>query len=258
MEAGVEVTRHGDVAVVTMRNPRQRNALSRAVRDGLCGAFAGLMAEDDPCRAIVLTGAEGTFCAGGAIDTMAAMTAFQGRERVRSGRTLVHLLTGGEKPVIAAVERYAYGAGFSLALLCDSIVAARDAAFCASFGRIGLMPDMGMLWTLPQRVGIGRARRLMMLAEPVGAEEGARIGLVDALAEPGRALEAALDRARAFAAAAPLPNRLIKEAMARWPLPLDAMLDCEAQGQGLLFGTADQQEGLKAFFEKRPPQFRGA
>lgn len=258
MGAGVDVTRHGDVGVVAIRNPEQRNALSAAVRDGLYGALTGLLSEEDDCRAIVLTGAGGTFCSGGAIDSMGEMTAFQGRQRMQRAKPLVRLLTGGEKPIVAAVERYAYGAGFSLALLCDSIVAARDAKFCASFGRIGLMPDMGMLWSLPQRVGVGRARRIMMLAEVIEAEEGARIGLVDALAEPGGALDAALERARAFAAAAPLPNRLTREALAHWPLPLEAALAYEAQGQGVLFGSEDQQEGLRAFFEKRPPQFRGA
>ena len=136
-------------------------------------------------------------------------------------------------------------------------MAGRDARFGASFGKLGLMPDMGLLWTLPQRVGIGRARRLMMLSEPVGAEEAHALGIVGTLAEPGAVQEAAMKKARAFADAAPLPNRITKAALAAWPLALDPMLDHESQGQGVLFGTEDLQEGLKAFYEKRAPRFAG-
>src|SRR3546814_982870 len=106
------------------------------------------------------------------------MPAIAGRGRLRAGHALVRLVARGEKPIVAAVEGYAFGAGFSLALLCDHVVAARDARFGAAFGKLGLMPDMDMLWTLPQRVGIGKARRLTMLSEPVSAEDAASLGIV--------------------------------------------------------------------------------
>lgn len=257
MPAGVDVERDGPIAIVSMRDEKRRNAMSDPVRIGLMGAFTELMAESDDCRAIVLTGAGGIFCSGGAIDTMQDMTAFQGRRRMARGHELARLMVRGEKPIVAAVERFAFGAGLSIALLCDEVVAARDARFCASFGRIGLMPDMGLVWTLPQRVSIGKARRMMMLAEEVDAEEALRIGLVDRLAAPGGALAAAVERARAYAAAAPLPQALVKAGMAVFPQGLESTLDHEADGQGLLFGSADAKEGFTAFLEKRKPAFQG-
>lgn len=257
MEPGVDLDRDGDVAIVTIRDPARRNALSPIIRSGLVELFTTLMTEADDSRAIVLRGADGTFCSGGAIDTMEGIGSFSGRSRLQGVHRLVQLLVRGEKPVVAAVEGYAFGGGFSLALACDHVVAGRDARFGASFGKLGLMPDMGLLWTLPQRVGIGRARRLMMLSEPVGAEEAHALGIVGTLAEPGAVQEAAMKKARAFADAAPLPNRITKAALAAWPLALDPMLDHESQGQGVLFGTEDLQEGLKAFYEKRAPRFAG-
>jgi len=257
MEPGVDIDRDGAVAVVTIRDPARRNALSAPIRAGLIEAFTTLMRGDDDCRAILLTGAGGSFCSGGDISTMEGMGSFSGRARLQAGHALVRLMVRGEKPIVAAVEGYAFGAGFSLALLCDHVVAARDARFGAAFGKLGLMPDMGLLWTLPQRVGIGKARRLMMLSEPLTAEEAAGLGIVGTLAEPGAVAAAAMAKARAFADAAPLPNGITKAALAAWPLPLDQMLDHEAQGQGVLFGTEDLQEGLKAFYEKRAPRFAG-
>src|SRR3546814_1543633 len=102
--------------------------------------------------------------------------------------------------LVAAVEGYAYGAGMSLALLCGQVVAAQDAKFCCSFGKVGLMPDMAALWTVPQRVNAGWARRLLMLGDEIDGETAARIGLADEAVPPGTALEAALALARRFAA----------------------------------------------------------
>src|SRR3546814_10446691 len=116
---------------------------------------------------------------------------------------------------------------------------------------------MGMLWTLPQRVGIGKARRRTMLSEPVSAEDAASLGIVGTLAEPGVVQQAALEKARAFADAAPVTNRITKAALAAWPLALDPMLEHESPGQGVLFGTEDLQDGLKSFYATHEPRFTG-
>jgi enoyl-CoA hydratase/carnithine racemase len=171
---------------------------------------------------------------------------------------MVEALWSSEKPVVAAVEGFAFGAGLSLALLADWIVAAEDAKFCASFGKVGLMGDMGLFWTLPQRVKAGKARRMLMLADVVAADEALEIGLVEEVAPKGEAFAAAMRKAETMAAAAPLPNRLTREALGQFPATLDDMLSYEAHGQGLLFTSTDTQEGLSAFFEKRRPVFRGA
>ncbi|MEL0016447.1 MAG: enoyl-CoA hydratase/isomerase family protein, partial [Rhodospirillales bacterium] len=238
-------------------NPKRRNAFSPEVRGALVGHMNDI-ATDDAIRSIVITGAGKTFSAGGDLSTMQDMTAFEGRERIRAGRAMVESIWRSEKPVVAAVEGFAFGAGLSLALLADWIVAAEDASFCASFGRVGLMGDMGLFWTLPQRVSAGRARRILMLAEVVTAQEALKIGLVEEISNNGKALDQAMTKARVMAEAAPLPNRLTREALGQFPATLDDMLAYEAHGQGLLFTSADTKEGLASFFEKRRPVFQGA
>jgi len=247
----------GAVAVLTVSNPRRRNAFAPEVRAALVGHMRDI-ADDDAVRAILITGAGGTFSAGGDLSTMQDMNAFQGRERIRAGRGMVEALWSSEKPIVAAVDGFAFGAGLSLALLADWIVAGAEAKFCASFGKVGLMGDMGLFWTLPQRVKAGKARRILMLADVVDAAEALKIGLVEEVAPTGEAFARGMAKAQAFAEAAPLPNRLTREALGQFPAPLDDMLAYEAHGQGLLFGTQDAQDGFAAFLAKQKPAFKGA
>lgn len=254
---GVLRDQEGAVAVLTISNIKRRNAFAPEIRQAMV-AHLDDIAEDPETRAIVITGAGGTFSAGGDLSTMQDMSAFEGRERIRAGRAMVEAMWSGEKPIVAAVDGFAFGAGLSLALLADWIVAGEDAKFCASFGKVGLMGDMALFWTLPQRVKAGKARRMLMLADVVDAEEALDFGLVEEVAPKGQALEAAMRKAKAMAEAAPLPNRLTREALGQFPATLDDMLAYESHGQGLLFTSADTKEGLSAFFEKRRPVFRGA
>ncbi|HLT77293.1 MAG TPA: enoyl-CoA hydratase-related protein [Ferrovibrio sp.] len=246
----------GAVRIIRLNYPARRNALSLELRAALIATVEAAMG-DDEVRALVLTGNGGAFCAGGDISSMQAITVVGGRERLANLHRLVRLLAAGPKPVVAAVEGYAYGAGMSLALLCDQVVAARDAKFCCSFNKVGLMPDMAALWTVPQRVNAGWAKRLMMLAEEVDGETAHRIGLADQLAEPGQALAEAIRLAERFAATAPVPQAYTKAVLARGPQPLEALLAQEADLQALLFGSEDFAEGRDAFLAKRRPAFRG-
>ena len=256
LQHGVNVHREDGIAVLTMHNPEKRNAFSPAIRDGLIAHVEALM-RDASCRALVLQGSGGTFCSGGDITTFEDRPAMAARRAMAQSHRYVRALITGGKPVIAAVEGYAFGGGLGLALCCDQVVAARDAKFCASFARVGLMPDIGLLWTLPQRVGLGAAKEMLMLATVLGAEEALELGLIDEVAEPGGALDGALALARRFAAMAPGALALTKDALARFPMDIEEELTCEAQGQGLLFGTEDVREGVRAFFEKRDPRFVG-
>ncbi len=246
--------REGATVVLTLDLPERRNALAVPMRQALADALERIEADRD-VRAGVITGAGGTFCAGGDISGMDVTDIAAGRERFRLTHRLVRLLIKSSKPVVAAVEGWCVGAGLSLALCCDTVVAAEDAHFMAGFGKVGLIADLGLLHTLPARVGQGRARQLLLYGEAMDAWEAERIGLVDRLAPPGTALDAALERARLFHGAAPLPAALTKQWLAAG---LDAALDWERDTQSMLFLSADHAEGKAAFLAKRSPTFRGA
>jgi 2-(1,2-epoxy-1,2-dihydrophenyl)acetyl-CoA isomerase len=249
----VREERRGAVAVLTLDYPERRNALAVPMRQELADALDRLEA-DRGVRALVITGAGGTFCAGGDISGMDVADATQGRERFRLTHRLVRLLIGASKPVVAAVEGYAVGAGLSLALCCDTIVAGESARFAAGFGRVGLIADLGLLHTLPRRIGEGRARQLFLYGEQMDAASAERIGLIDAVVPAGGALEAALARAETLAAAAPLPIAMTKAYLSQG---LADALEWERNAQTMLFLTPDHAEGKAAFLEKRAPKFGG-
>lgn len=246
--------RDGAVLVLTLDFPARRNALALPLRAALEEALERAHAPGSGVRAVVLAGAGGTFCSGGDVAGMEVASLLDGRERMRRTHRLVRLLAAGGLPVVAAVEGWCAGAGMALACACDTVVAAADARFLAGFHRIGLMADMGLAHFLPARVGLGRARRILLYHEPVGAAEAERIGLVDFLAPPGQALAAALERARLLAAEAPGPLRLTKQILAAG---LDEALAREQHFQAALFQTADFREGRAAFLGKRKPSFEG-
>jgi len=243
----------GANVVLTLNNPQRRNALAMPVREGLIAAFERIEA-DRGIRAVVLTGAGGTFCAGGDITAMNVTTLADGLERFRITHRLVRLMIRCGKPIVAAVEGFAVGAGLSLALCCDTVVAADDARFGAGFGRIGLIADLALNHTLPARIGTGRARQVLLYGEQMDAARGKRIGLIDHVVPKGAALDFALQRARAFADAAPLPIALTKGLLAEG---LDQALERERELQSMLFLTADHAEGRDAFLAKRKPVFKG-
>ena len=246
--------RDGTTIVLTLNNPQRRNALAMPLREGLIAAFERIET-DRTIRAVVLTGAGGTFCAGGDITAMNVKGLADGLERFRITHRLVRLMIRCGKPIVAAVEGYAVGAGLSLALCCDTIVAAEDARFGAGFGRIGLIADLALNHTLPARIGTGRARQVLLYGEQMDAAKGERFGLIDHVVPKGGALDLALRRAKTFADAAPLPVALTKGLLADG---LDLALERERELQSMLFLTADHAEGREAFLAKRRPVFKGA
>ena len=244
--------RDGAIAILTLDYPARRNALAMPMRLALIDAFEAMEGDRD-IRAVVITGGD-TFCSGGDISGMDSTDLLAGRERFRTTHRLVRQLIKSRLPIVAAIEGYAVGAGLSLALCCDTIVAAADAKLAAGFGRVGLVADLGLLHTLPARIGQGRARQVFLYGEQMSAEQGERIGLVDHVTPKGEALRVALERARLFAVAAPLPIALTKQYLANG---LDAALDWEREVQASLFLTADHAEGRGSFMEKRAPVFTG-
>ncbi|WP_419899476.1 enoyl-CoA hydratase/isomerase family protein [Roseomonas sp. USHLN139] len=260
VDEAAEATTHArledGVLELTLSYPRRRNALAPALREALMAHLEAALSNPE-CRAIVLAGEGGHFCAGGDISGMQGITGMGGRARLHWGHRMIRLLAEGEKPVIAAVEGHAAGAGISVAAACDIVVASRAAVFTCSFNRVGLVPDLGLAWTLQRRMGLGRAKRVMLVGAPMGAEEAATLGLVDQLAEPGQALAAARAMARQIATRAPLSNALAKTLLNRSTGTLAESLAAEADFQGLLYTTEDFQEGRDAFLGKREPSFKG-
>lgn len=244
--------------ILTLVNPGKKNAFHAEMRDELNLALDRAFAEVD-VKAVILTGAEGDFCSGADLTRLAAADPSKDavRSRMASMHALVRRITGGPKPIIAAIEGVAAGAGLSLAIAADVVVADPGARFVAAFARVGLFPDMGILQTLPNRVGLPLARRLLMEGRTVSAEEAVRTGLADQLATSGRALDEALAVARGFENAAPLTVRAVKNALAAGVPDLETVLALEGDAVPRLASSEDHLAARTAFLNKAPVVFQG-
>ncbi|MBN8889352.1 MAG: enoyl-CoA hydratase [Rhodospirillales bacterium 70-18] len=246
--------RQGSTTILTLNRPERRNALSMPMREALMAAVD--RAESDRgVRAVVITGAGGNFCAGGDIAAMNQRDVAASRDRFRFGHRMVRAVMASSKPYLAAVEGWAVGAGLGMALICDTVVAAEDAGFGAGFGKIGLIPDWGLLHTLPRRIGEAKARQMVLYCETMRAPEALAIGLVDHTAPKGEALATALKRAEALANIAPQSIAMCKSYFVQG---LAETLEWERNSQALVSLTADHAEGKAAFLEKRAPNFQGS
>ena len=246
-------SRNGGIVTVRMNDPERRNAFSMPMRIALMNSFRALEG-DQSVRAIVFTGGDVQFCVGGDVTAMGAQPPGAALDRMRIVHDLVRLLVQSSKPLIAAVEGWAVGGGLSLALLCDTIVAAESSRFKAGFSDIGMAPDTGILHTLPARVGVGRARQILLYNEVFSAPQALGWGVIDRIVPTGGAQEEAYRLASILAAKAPLPMALTRSVFAAG---LDDVLLREREIQALLFSSADHDEGKTAFLEKRTPIFKG-
>jgi 2-(1,2-epoxy-1,2-dihydrophenyl)acetyl-CoA isomerase len=244
------------VRVLTLNRPEMRNAIDLELRVGLAEALEDAM-RDPAVRAVVLTGAGSMFCSGGDITTMRRMGPAEAGPRAELTQRVVRAIWTGPKPVLAAVEGGAFGAGLSLAIACDRVVAAEDARLAISFQRVGLAGDMGIFSSLPRRIGAARARPLLMLPRELTATEALDVGLVDVVAPTRTALEAALEDARRLAGSPPLALAAVKRLLRSSAADPVAVLDLEAAEQVALFDSDDFGEGVQAFHARRAPIFRG-
>ena len=244
-----------EIARIGLNRPEKRNALDPELRLALIDGIEAVL-EDSSVRAVILAGNGGHFCAGGDIASMEGLDAAAGRARMKSNHRMVRLIADAEKPVVAAIEGYAVGAGAGIALLADTVVLAETGAIGFPFFKVGLIPDYAILHTLPRRVGAARARQILLYARMLRGAEAVEAGLADELAPEGGAEAVALERARELAAMPALAFALAKQQIGLAPASLETALEMEALGQASNFTTADFAEGRAAFREKRAPDFR--
>ncbi|BBK36331.1 enoyl-CoA hydratase [Allostella sp. ATCC 35155] len=243
------------IARIVLDDPAKRNALSAGLRQELAAAFDDALA-DSAVRAIVLTGANGAFCAGGDLSSMGTMPADVARARMKASHRMIRTIAAAEKPVVAAVEGPAMGGGAGLALLADAVVMGEGAVIGFPYFKVGLVPDYALFHTLPRRVGPGHARRLFNTAAVVRAPEALAIGLCDRVVPDGEVQAAALAQAELLADLPATAFAMTKQQLGQMPVSLEAALEMEALAQTVAFGGAEHAEGRAAFFEKRRAVFR--
>jgi 2-(1,2-epoxy-1,2-dihydrophenyl)acetyl-CoA isomerase len=250
----------GAVATITLNRPEALNSLTVELKVSLREALERAAA-DDAVRAVVLTGAGRAFCAGQ--DLREHATGLEAGDTsidtVRSHyNPIVRAITELPKPVVAAVNGMAAGAGASLTFACDFRIAAESASFLMAFARVGLGPDSGASWTLQRLVGYGRAMAMLMLAEPVSAAQALEMGLVNAVVPDADLAAAAAELAGRLAAGPTVAYGGIKQAMAvAATSDLATALETEADVQGRCGRTEDHLAATRAFLAKQAPEYVG-
>lgn len=250
--------RRGAVALLTLNNPAQLNALGGTLLADLNAALDATLA-DPGVRAIVLTGAGKGFCAGAQLGGPTFEVGGGVGALLRQGISpLIERLRATPIPIVAAVNGPAAGAGAGIALAADIVVAARSARFILSFVRLGAALDAATSLFLQRAIGVPRARAMALLGEPISADLAADWGLIWKAVDDAALLDEAIAVAQRLADGPPVSLGLIKQQVEfAWSAPLDAALDYEATAQAKAFVTEDLREGAAAFVEKRPPRFKG-
>jgi len=247
----------GASLIITLSAPHKLNALSLSMREMLREILRDGQA-NRKIRGIIIAGAEGNFSSGGDVSQMLDLPTPQvARERLVVLHDIIRLIMGGNKPVVAAVEGVAYGAGLSIAAACDHVIVSETSKFSAAFGRLGLVADCGLFWTLPQRVGLGRARDILLTGAPFDANEALDWGVADTLVGEGQALVAAQKKVEQYVPIGPLAIAATKSALVRRPNSLEDALAMEADLQDFLRNTQDHADACEAFLNKKPMVFKG-
>ena len=252
------VTVQNGVTTWQMNLPEVRNPLSQELKLAFAENIE-LFANDPEQRVLIITGKDAAFCAGGDLRSMTSTPGTVAtRQRMQMSHAFVRRFNRIEKPIIMAVNGAAVGAGASLAMLGDIIIASESAFFAAGFPRVGVMPDLGLLWTLPRVIGLARAKDFVLSNRTYTAQEASQISMVSRVLPDEGFLDQVKDIAASIARGPGVSIGMSKLLMdAGLNDTLDAYLLREEMGQAVIFGTEDFLEGNRAFVEKRRPDFKG-
>jgi len=257
----IQVTEADCITTITLNRPDKLNAFVGHMRRDLAEALehAG---SDRGTRVVIITGAGRAFCAGGDIAFMAELMQRRDAEEfsriLGAGRRVILAIREMTKPVIAAINGPASGAGCNLALACDLRIAANTATFSQSFAKVGLHPDWGGTYFLPRLVTPNKACEMFFLGDSIDAAEAARLGIVNQVVAPEELESATMQLAQRLRAAPPIALAAAKHAVyMSQAAELDEMLRYETEAQLRCFDSDDGHEGVHAFLEKREPKFTG-
>ena len=254
MQIGASVLTHSahGVMTITLNRPELVNVIDQNMRSDLQQIFTSIRT-DDEIHAVIITGSKDNFCVGGDIASMEDITEQAALLQMQDIRDTAMAIAGCDKPVIAAIEGHAAGAGIGIALLCDKVIASNSARFTFSFSRVGLGPDWGLSTTLPDRVGRATARKLLWEASKFDTRTALEMGLVDQSCLPGGAMDTAWMEAKILANKPALSVQHVKRYYSK---PLDELrlaLENEAENQTTCFMSEDFIKSLNVFRNRRRP-----
>ena len=246
------------VAIVTLDRPDKLNALTVEMREAL-GNYFEQAARDPAVRAVLLQASGKAFCASGDVSKMGDFTPASGRDLLKLAHRMVRNLANIEKPVVTAVRGAVAGIGWSMALATDMIIASETAKFSQVFRNVGLVPDGGAIYFLTQQLGLFRAKELVYSGRRVEAAEALSLGLVNRVVPDAELDAIAWQQAEELARGPTFALGIAKKMFKLMYQPdLETLLDAEAWAQGLALMSDDHKEGVRAFFDKRKPEFKGS
>ena len=257
MSKNILYEKHNGIAKISINRPDKRNILNIETRRELKGSLEDARA-DKNVKVIILTGTGGTFCAGADLNEFKDLSPTEAREYLQLSRSVSNTIENMEKPVICVIDGYALGGGCELALACDMIIASERSKFGQPEIRIGLIPGGGATQRLPRLIGVRKAKELILTGDIISANEAEELGLVNRVVPADKLDETVNELLEKLLSKSPVMLGLAKSSINKcMELGLANGLSYELEMFALCFSTEDQKEGVKAFLEKRKPQFKG-